>query len=205
MAVALLSPHVVYTPHLMLGLAGVVRLCTQGHLCPANAAGGTWCHCPACEMLTLSVILAPSPGESVCADSHWIPQCPWLSDELVLRHQGHSCMVQTAACLPWEGRIYSSDSALHWCSHMASGLQLVMEQVGNVRNCSWDCSCVLIPHVKMILRSFSTENIKVQNSPKESKSNKYRLSVCFAGCTPRGQRTAIPCISSKSPEKIEAL
>lgn len=29
-----LPPHLVYTPH--PGLAAVVRLCTQGHLCPGN-------------------------------------------------------------------------------------------------------------------------------------------------------------------------
>lgn len=33
----LLAHHVVCIPHIILGLARVVRLCAQGHLCPGNA------------------------------------------------------------------------------------------------------------------------------------------------------------------------
>jgi len=64
-----------------------------------SAAGGTQCLCAACKLLTLPVMLAPFLGKSGCADPHGIPQCPWLTDELVLKHQGRSRMVQTAACL----------------------------------------------------------------------------------------------------------
>lgn len=111
-------------------LAAVVRLCTQGHLCPGNI--WIWGDTALLSRCLLSVMLAPSPGRSVCADTPWIPQCPWLTGNLVLRYQGHSCVVQTAACVLIEGRIYSLDSTLHQCDHMASGLQLVMEQTGNV-------------------------------------------------------------------------
>lgn len=58
-----------------------------------------WYPCAACKMLTLPMMLLPFPGKSGCAYTHWILQCPWLTDELVLRRQGRPWMVQTAACL----------------------------------------------------------------------------------------------------------
>lgn len=158
----LLAHHVVRIPHIILGLARVVRLCAQGHLCPGNVCSWRYTvslNClqdvnPACGVVSppWEVWLCWHSLDFSVSLAYW-----WASPETsrMLMHGADTCMSSSQ-----EGRIYNLDSALHWCSHMASGLQLVMEQARSVRDHSWDCRCVLILHVKMILSSSFIEKYK---------------------------------------------
>lgn len=86
---------------------------------------------------------------------------------------------------------------------MASGLQLVMEQAGTVRDCSRDSRCVLILHVMMILRTSSTEKIKVKKFSK--RKQEQQISVICLLCWLHSQKAKellfcvfLPCHLNKN-------
>lgn len=161
------------------------------------------CHCTACQMITLSVMLAPSPGRSGCADTRWIPQCPWLTGELVLRHQGRSCMVQTAACLLL-GR-QNLQSGLKFTLMLSHGIWIAAGY-----GASWECEELSVG-LQMCFDSACEDDFKEffhrENKGQKCFQNKTRvtnISYLFAllAALPEGEIGLWSlCICSMSPEQ----
>lgn len=90
------------------------------------------------------------------------------------------------SCMSAHGKAEFIVWTLHWFCHNGIWIAAGFGQDGNVRNCLWDCRCVSALHVKMSLRSSSTEKIRARNFCK--RKQEWKVSVTYLLCWLHSQK-----------------